>query len=447
MIDAKKVHIIGIGGIGTSAAAKMFLHRGAMVTGTDMTESDIIDDLRAMNAEIHIGHDAQYIDDDTDLVLFSPAIPDTNPERAKAAEKGVRQLSYPQFLGELANRYKTIAVSGTNGKSTTTAMIAKILIDAGYDPLVFLGTKSPDLSDGNFHNGQGVWMVVEACEYREGMNNIRPKIAVITNIEEDHLDYYRDLDHIKSSFKKWIDSVHPFDGTVVLNAADNASSDFSGEHIARFDFNHRQVSEGLQSFVAKRDAEMQEEIPIQLSLPGAFNAANASAAYAAARAAGVPRDVIKSSLKTFKGTWRRFERLGSWMNAEIYSDYAHHPTAVKGSIEAFKEFFHDQKIVVIFEPHQHARTEELFDEFVQSFDDADEVVFAEIYEVAGRTESKQMSSKLLADAVQGRHSDKQIHFTENYEQLQRKLEQIITDDDIVVFMGAGTIDGFARKLI
>lgn len=445
MNNLQTVHIVGIGGIGTSAAAKWYVEQGAHVTGSDMHESAITKELQGMGVKISFEHAEKNVKEEVELIIFSPAVPDTNPERQKAAALGIRQLSYPHFLGEVAKKYRTIAVSGTNGKSTTTAMIAKILIDAGYDPLVFLGTKSPDLSHGNLHNGKGVWAVIEACEYREGMNNIQPNIAVLTNIEADHLDYYRDLDHIKKSFEKWISAVHPFDGAVLVNADDEHAKGFIHDHVQSFTFDHRTVAEGIQSFIANHcREEMDESIPLQLSVPGAYNASNAAAACAAARIAGISRDVIKESLAGFKGTWRRMEHIGSWNHAEVYSDYAHHPTAVKGAIAGMKELHTDKKIAVVFEPHQHARTEELFDDFAAAFDDADALVMAKIYRVEGRTSNDEVTSEKLADVISARGGVQAV-YAADYDAVQEHLKKI--DADIIIFMGAGTIDDLARKLV
>jgi len=446
-MNVKKVHMIGIGGIGTSAAAKYFLAQGAEVSGSDMYESAILDDLRSRGAVISIGHAPENISEGVELIVHTPAAKEENVERLEAKNRNIRDVSYPEFLGELAKTKKTIAVSGTNGKSTTTAMIAKILIEAGYDPLVFLATQSSHLSDGNFNDGKGIWMIVEACEYQDGMLNIIPNIAVITNIEADHLDYFRDIAHIEESFQKWVSTVHPFEGTVVLNAQDISSQNISAENTMKFSFEHRSSGAGIQSFKVKSEGQFSENASIQLLIPGAFNAANASAAFSAAKAAGVNTNIIKDALKTFKGTWRRFEHVGAWKGAEIYSDYAHHPTAVKGAVEAFKEFYPKKRLIIVFEPHQHSRTKELFDEFIASFSDVDILILSEIYKVEGRTEDDSVTSEELAVAVKKTFAEKQVEYAANQKAAEEKLESIAQEGDVIVIMGAGPIDALARELV
>lgn len=437
MMDAKTVHIVGIGGIGTSAVAKWWLDRGALVSGSDLKKSDITNEVASAGATVKIGHFAENLPRETDLLIYSAAIPATNPERIAAQELGVAELSYSAFLGALAKEKKTIAISGTNGKSTTTAMMAKILIEADYDPTVILGTKSPDLDGSNLRIGKSDWLVIEACEHMANMLHIVPNIAVITNIEEDHLDFYRGLDHIKDTFQQWIDQMGVC-GKAVINGADRNSTSLTLNDPATFTVKERTVSSGMQSFDVSG-------VPVELTIPGAFNAQNAAAALSAAHLAGVNDDIALKALKAFKGTWRRFEHVSIWQESDIYSDYAHHPSAVRGSIAAFKEFFPDRRLIVVFEPHQHSRTHELFTEFVTSFDAADIVIVSEIYEVAGRTEEKFESSQDMVRAITAR-GHKQAYYAESLDAARQKLEELNRHSDIIVMMGAGSIDSLAREL-
>ncbi len=448
MIHVNRVHIVGIGGIGASAMAKWFLLQGAVVSGSDRTSTDITRELADLGTTIYEGHEAGHVPEGTELILYSPAVSQDNPERAIGTTRGIPQLSYPEFLGELSKERKTIAISGTNGKSTTTAMIAKILIDAGYDPVVFLGTKSRDLSHGNFHNGQGVWMVVEACEYREHMKHIVPHIAIITNIEADHLDYYRDVNHIREAFQSWIDTIKPFTGYVVLNAGDSQSMQLNRADAVHFSADHGHIAHGLQSFTAIiKEDERTMNIPLKLSLPGDFNAQNAAAACAVAKLARVPDAQIKQSLAAFKGTWRRFEHVGAWRGAEVYSDYAHHPTAIRGTIMGAREYFGDHRIIVLFEPHQHSRTKELFNDFVDAFQGADHIVLNEIYRVAGRTEDDHVSSQDLVTAIKEKYPDLSVEYTADHMAAKSALERTVQAGDVIIVMGAGTIDEVARALV
>lgn len=448
MIHVQKVHIVGIGGVGASAMAKWYLLRGAEVSGSDASENDFTKELQDLGAEIHKGHDATYLPEDCELLLYSPAVPESNPERTKAAEKKVPQLAYPEFLGELAKEHKTIAISGTNGKSTTTAMVAKILIDAGFDPVVFLGTKSADLSHGNFNDGKGVWMVVEACEYREHMQHIKPHIAAITNIEADHLDYYKDVAGIRRAFQKWVDQIQPFEGFVVLNEGEKGvEHEVTHDDVVYFGAEHTRADHGIQSFSAKTEDHMgAHKTAMQIRLPGKFNTENAAAAFTISRLVHIPEAQAKKSITEFKGTWRRFEYIGGWQGAEIYSDYAHHPTAIAGTIKGAKEFYPNNRLVVLFEPHQHARTKELFNDFVDAFQGTDLLILNEIYRVEGRTETDEVSSEQLVAAIKEKYPNQEIEYTPSHQEARSALERHVKEGDIVIIMGAGTIDEVARAL-
>jgi len=438
MLNSKNVHIIGIGGIGTSAVAKWFLHQGAVVTGSDMTETDITRELEARGIKIIIGHSAKNLPTECDLVIYSGAVPETNPERELAKEREIKELRYSQFLGEFAKVKKTIAISGTNGKSTTTAMIATIMIEAGMDPTVILGTKVPGWEDGNLRVGSGEWLIVEACEYMGHMLDISPNAMVITNIEEDHLDYYRDIDHIRETFQEWVKCKHMC-AQVVLNERDEESNKLKAKFISYFDYSNRKVKDGVQYFNVAT-------VPVTLYIPGEFNAANAAAAMTLVHIIGVPDDVATRALENFMGTWRRFEYVGKYKGAEVYSDYAHHPTAIKGAISAMKEFYPNKRIVAVFEPHQHSRTAELFDGFVESFKEADISIIGKIYGVKGRTEEVSVTSKDMADKIRVRCIDKKSIYAEDYSKIKSLLEENVTSDDIVLIMGAGTIDSVARDI-
>ena len=439
MLDAKHVHIIGIGGIGTSAVAKWFLARAATVSGSDIHESEITNDLRKRGVDVRLGHFAENVPRACDLVIYSRAVDSTNVERQVASEQGIEERSYPEFLGELSKAHKVIAISGTNGKSTTTAMIASILIEAGYDPTVIVGTQVPGWRDGNLRIGESDWLVLEACEHLASMLHIYPNTAVITNIEEDHLDFYKDIDDIRETFQKWIDGKKTC-SQVVLNRDDEQSQRMNAKYVSWFGVDGRKVEQGKQVFDVAG-------VEVTLQIPGAFNAQNAAAALTAAHVVGVPDESALKALAEFKGTWRRFEHVGHWKGADVFSDYAHHPTAVQGSIEAFKEFYPSRRLVVVFEPHQHSRTHELFVGFVESFDHADELIVSEIYEVAGRTEEHFESSKDLADHVRNRGTIEKVLYAKDLSEAEDHLTYLVQPGDVIVCMGAGAIDSLARDLV
>ncbi len=459
--DIQRVHVIGAGGIGASAAAKWFLAEGKRVTGSDAAASDLTRDLERRGIPVTIGHDLEAVRG-ADLVLFSPAVPDTDPGRAEAAALGVRQISYPQFLGELSRAHTTVAVSGTNGKSTTTAMLGLILEAAGLDPLVIVGSLVPGFPDGNLRHGLGRFFVVEACEYRAHMLNLEPEMVVLTNVEADHLDYFRDLDHIRDTFQTFLDKLKG-KGLAVLNADDPESAKLGADRAVRYgagpaaDYvaGERRVAAGHQAFSVTRPASsggegIDETLgDLVLRVPGAFNVANALAAASAALELGVPFDACQRVLRDFSGIWRRFERVGEWRGAEIISDYGHHPTAIRGTLEAAREFFPKRRVVLCFQPHQHARTRELFDEFVDALKGADALVLPEIYRVSGRTDENEgeISSRDLAERIRAAAPGLTVRYARDLKEARRELEELVRAGDVVIVQGAGDVDRVARELV
>ncbi|MEK9131277.1 MAG: Mur ligase domain-containing protein [Patescibacteria group bacterium] len=401
----RKVHLIGAGGIGVSAVGKLFLCWGKTVTGSDVFHNEQVDVLRHLGANISVGHSAENVKEDIGLIVYSPAVGEDNVERARARELGLTQMSYPQFLGELAKGYKTIAISGTHGKSTTTAMIGLILEAAGLDPTVIVGSKVNSWPDGNLRVGSSNLLVLEACEHMAGMLNIHPDIAVITNVEMDHPDFYRDLAHVQETFEKWKSQA-------------------------------KQVIEG----------PITDGPEFSLMIPVGFNLENARLAATVAKQLGASDEVIVKTLNAFSGLWRRFEKVSAWHGADIFSDYAHHPTAIKKTLQGAREFFPGRRIVLCFQPHQHARTKELFDDFVPSFDGADVLILVEIYAVAGRLEvAGEISSRDLVEAVKKRGKD--VSYAADLVDAEKQLKDVIVPQDVVLVMGAGDIDDVARRLV
>lgn len=452
--DIKKVHFIGIGGIGTSAIAKLFLTLGKKVSGSDVADSDITRDLEKRGVKVFSGHATEQVPENADLVIYSVAIQELNPERRRVKELGIRELSYPQFLGEMSRQYKTIAVSGTNGKSTTTAMLGLILEAARIDPTIIVGSLVPGFEMGNLRVGKSEYFVVEACEYRANMLNIDPAMIVLTNIEEDHLDFYRDLDHIRETFQIFVDKMKGR-GLVVWNADDretqkltmNKSVTYGMQQPAVYAATGRRVEEGRQFVMVSQGEDVLGELTLQV--PGAFNVMNALAAISAAMEIGVSFEVCAKTLAEFKGIWRRFERVGKFGGAEVISDYGHHPTAICNTVEAAREFFPGRRIVLCFQPHQHSRTKELFNEFVQSLQTADVVVVPEIYKVVGRTEKeeKEISSRDIVDRVKEMDASKEIFYAADLDGAEMRIREIVKNGDVLIIQGAGDVDVLARKLV
>lgn len=458
-----KVHVIGAGGIGVSAVAKLLKHEGKDVRGSDAAANEMTAELAAAGIPVAIGHAPSNLDDHADLVVYSGAVPQDNSEREKAKRLGIKEMSYAEFLGGFSKERWTVCVSGTNGKSTTTALLGLMLERAGLDPTVIVGSKIGSFPDGNLRRGRGKYFVVEACEYQENFLEMHPQMIVLTNIEEDHLDYFRDLAHIRQAFQKYIDRLPP-DGSLILNADDHVSfaelqpkipfitygmtrpSDIAARYVAS--------GGGWQTFEAVDTRDSGRVIgEFAMAVPGRFNVMNAMAAMTAALELGAEPSAIAEVLRNFTGIWRRFERVGEKGGALIVSDYGHHPSAVAGTIEAARSFYAGRRVVLIFQPHQHNRTRKLFDEFVSSFDRADVLILSEIYDVAGREsdEDRGVSSYKLAEAV--RERDRQhgveriVIYAESLDATLEKIKEEMRHGDVVILMGAGDIYLLAKKLL
>lgn len=454
--EIKKVYFVGIGGIGVSALAKMMLLLGKKVVGSDLSFSEITDDLEKKGAKIFIGHQKENLDRNIDLLIYSPAVPENNPERMAAKEFNIQEISYPEFLGELSKDYFAIAVSGTNGKTTTTAMLGLILEKAGLDPTVIVGSEVKSFPEGNFRLGKSRYLVVEGCEWNAHMLKLHPQIIVLTNLEEDHLDYYKDLDDIIFHFQKYIDRL-PKDGKLILNNDDqnlrpkllakNEVIKYGIKNLAEMMAGKIEVDAGCQKFDLIIGAKVCQ---IKLKIPGLFNVYNALAAATAAFKLGVKPEIIKETLENYTGAWRRFETRSLVINnlsLDIISDYAHHPTAIQGTIKAAKEFYPGRRLFVVFQPHHHNRTKTLFNDFIKSFDLADIVIIPEIYGVAGRElkADENVSSKdLVKEVVERTH--KKIIYAKDLIETKKIILENIQDDDVLLIMGAGDIYKVAEEL-
>jgi UDP-N-acetylmuramate--alanine ligase len=461
--SASRIHVIGAGGIGVSAVARLLKHEGKQVTGSDGSRSETVDELVASGIPVSVGHRAENLPAGTELVVYSGAVPPSNPERIEATRRGVRQVTYFQFIGEFTKERWTIAVSGTNGKSTTTAMLGLMLERGGLDPTVIVGSKVPSFPDRNLRLGKSKYLVVEGCEHEANILKLSPRMIVLTNIEEDHLDFYRDLAHIRETFKEYVHKL-PAKGKLILNADDTVSGELSpAVHPVTFGIvkpadyaaSEPAVGAGAQTFRITRTKDGKKEAvgEFALGMPGRFNVMNALAAATAALELGVSVDAIKSVLREFGGIWRRFERVGERSGATVISDYGHHPTAVRGTIEAARSFYPGRRIVLAFQPHQRNRTRNLFDEFVSSFDDADVLLLSEIFDVAGREEKvdADVSSRALVDAVRAHDAKRGTHRRVMYagalEETLTAVVKTLLPNDVLLLVGAGDIYTLAKKLV
>jgi UDP-N-acetylmuramate--alanine ligase len=411
--NIKKVYFIGIGGIGMSAVARMLALRSfsegglVEVLGSDRSESLVTDELEKLGVKVFYKQEAENITPDIDLVIYTIAMTDDSPELVKARELGIACKTYPEMLGLISADKYTIAIAGTHGKTTTTAMIAEMMIAAGLDPTVIVGSLLK--SGTNFIAGKSKYFVVEACEYRRSFLNLHPTLAVVTNIDADHLDYYKDLDDIKSAFSQF------------LSQSENKIVDY-------------------QKYLAKAP---------ELLVPGEHNRQNAAVALAVADFLQIDEEVAKKALSKFSGTWRRFEYKGETKEgALIYDDYAHHPTEIKASILGAREFMKKQglagKLIIAFQPHLYSRTKLLKDDFAEALAGADQVILLPIY-AAREPVDPDINSDILASLI--RLKGGVVDIVPNPQEASKMALEQAGKGDLLITMGAGDISQLAPNLL
>lgn len=431
-----KIHFIGIGGIGVSALARYYLAKGYEISGSDLASSEITKALEKLGAKISIGkHKAKNLPSDVNLVIYSPAIEKNNPELKMAYEiqntkYGLRILSYPQALGELTKEKFTIAVCGSHGKSTVAAMIGLILIKAGFNSTVILGTKLKEFGESNCRVGKGKYLVIEADEYKESFLNYWPKIIVLLNIEYDHPDYFKNLKHYIEAYKKFVSHLSENDFLVANRDDKDVYTQFS------------RVTKNIIWYSLK-DKESQKLRKI-LKIPGEFNVSNALAALKVARFLKIPDKISFKALSEYKGSWRRFEEKiikipNTKHKIRLINDYGHHPTQVRETLKAAREKFPKKKIILIYQPHQYQRTFYLWKDFVKVFKEipADQTIITDIYTVAGRESKKIMekvNSKKLVKAIDRENT---IYLPKN--KIINFLKKNLKGGEVVILMGAGDI--------
>ncbi len=398
LVKIKKVFFIGIGGIGISALAKMALSKGMKVSGVNDEEGKTVDTLRELGVEVIMSPGTLENLPQVDLYVYSDAWIYRGPEILEQAKKtGKPVMSYFEALGEFAKEYKVIAIAGAHGKTTTTAMVAEILVDAGLDPTVVVGSFIKKFNS-NFRKGKGEYLIVEADEYNRHFLNFHPYLTVVTNIEVDHLDYFKNLEDIEDAFDQ------------LLAQSENKILDY-------------------KKYLA--------EIP-QLSVPGEHNRMNAAAAFAVAATLGIKEGTIKKSLAEFSGTWRRLElRCRTPKGVMIYDDYAHHPTEIRASLEALRSIYPrgEKTITVLFQPHLYSRTKALFEDFVTCFQDADRILLLPIY-FAREKKDESVSSEKLAEAMKGEGA--QVIAFPDFKSAEEAVSALsLGSRDVFVTMGAG----------
>jgi len=442
---AKNIHFIGIGGIGCSSLAQVLFYKNKKISGSDNVRSALTDHIKKIGINFSLGQKKENIKQVVDLVIYSPAITLDNPELLEAKRLKITCMTYPEALGELTKDYFTIAVSGSHGKSTTTAMISKLLMEAGLDPTVVIGTKMKELKNENFRVGKSKYLVIEACEYKRSFLHFFPKILVITNIELDHLDYYKNLKDYKKAFRDIIKKV-PNNGLVIANAENKNSMDVLNgvkAKVATIGIANKNSNFILKDHNLSLNKKNEQLVKIQPNIPGKFNIMNGSMAAVIGIKLDIPNKKIEQAVKGYSGSWRRMEYKKKLGKTIVIDDYGHHPTEIKATLAAIRETYPKKKILCVFQPHQYNRTLMLLDDFSKSFGDVDKVIIPDIYKVRDKEEDiKKVSPEILVREI-NKHS-KNASYGNGLEKTAQYIKQNHSKFDVMVTMGAGNIDGIYK---
>lgn len=446
----KHVHFIGIGGISMSGLAEILLANDYKVTGSDMNNSPLLKNLESKGAKIFIGHDKNNVKG-ADLIVYTDAISFDNPEYLAGKEFDIPTIDRATFLGQIMRKYKnSIAVSGTHGKTTTTSMLSVILTNSSIDPTILLGGELNKIG-GNVKIGKNNCLLTEACEYKGNILKFNPTIAIVLNIEKDHLDYYKNLQHIIDTFRKYIENL-PKDKLLIINNDDenvkNASKNAKCKIVTFGIKNNSDFKATDIKFDKKGCAQFNliirdNSYKISLNVMGIHNVYNALASIATAYYCNIPMDTIISSIKEFNGTHRRLEYKGSFNNITVLDDYAHHPTEIIASLKAIKNISYN-KIWCVFQPHTYTRTKALLSDFATSFYDANKVIIPDIYP-AREKDTGLIHSKDLVKALIKNNVD--ATYFSNFEEITDYLLKNANEGDVIVTMGAGNVYKIGEMLL
>ena len=443
----RKGHLVGIGGVSMSSLAEVLKGMGITVTGSDINEGRNVDELRANGFTVHIGHRAENISDDIEFVVRTAAAHDDNPEIVAAHARGIPVFERTQAWGAISKDYQNaLCISGTHGKTTTTSMCTHINMAADRDPTVMIGGTLPLLHSGH-RVGHGNTIIMEACEYYNSFLSFHPTIAVILNIEADHLDFFKDLDDIKRSFRTFAERTSE-DGTVIVNLDDpNAMEAIEGidRHIMTFGLtpkadvyakNISYLGENSQFDIYYHGRKYTD---VTLHVPGEHNIKNALAAAAASICLGIRPNAVKYGLAGFNGAGRRFEFKGKFNGADVYDDYAHHPGELRALLDMV-ETLNYKRTVVVFQPHTYTRTAALFDDFIAQLRRPDVVLLAEIF-AAREKNTIGISSSQLAEQIPG------ANFYPGFDGLENALRSLAQPGDIILTVGAGDVYRIGERLV
>ena len=437
------IHFVGIGGIGMSGIAELLLNLGYKVSGSDLRPSDITERLQSLGGMVFEGHAAEQISG-ADVVVVSSAIDKSNPEVSAALKASVPVIPRAEMLAELMRLKYSIAVAGAHGKTTTTNLVAAVLAGGGLDPTVVIGGKLKSIGS-NALLGQGDYIVAEADESDGSFLKYSPAIAVVTNIDREHLDFYKDLDDIKEVFLSFIDRI-PFYGLAVLCLDNEAVQDLIPRIRKRFITYGTSPQADLQALdmdckglSSKFKVVYQGETlgAINLSLPGEHNVYNSMAAIVVGLELGISFKQIKSVLEKVEGVQRRLEIKGAARGATVLDDYGHHPTEIKTTLTALSQGWPGKRKVVVFQPHRYTRTQALFDDFARSFYQADVLLVMPIY-AASENPIEGVDSRALCQSIQA-HGHKDVRFVEDMDAAVAALVEMVTPEDVVLTLGAGNV--------
>ncbi len=446
------VHFIGIGGISMSGLAEVLLAKNFTVSGSDSKQSPLTDDLAAKGAIIQIGQCAANITDAVKLVVYTAAIHPDNPEYAQAVNNGIPMLTRAELLGQIMQTYDTpIAISGTHGKTTTTSMISEILLHADTDPTLSIGGILKDIG-GNFRIGRSGYFVTEACEYTNSFLSFFPKISIILNIEEDHLDFFKDLADIRESFRRFA-KLLPANGILIINADipdyQEITDGLSCKVVtfgmqAGYDYSPADIvydDHACASYTLKRNGN--SDLHVQLNVPGDHNISNSLAALALADQLQLSDKACLDALHDYSGTDRRFEYKGTLNGVTIIDDYAHHPTEITATLRATQKYPH-KTVWCIFQPHTYTRTKSFLSEFASALSLADKVILADIY-AARETDTLGISSETLQ--IEIRKLGKECYYFPTFEEIQSFVLKNCISGDLLITMGAGDVVKIGENLL
>lgn len=452
-MNKKHIYMIGIGGISMSGIAEILINYGYKVSGSDAVENEMVKHLEEEGIKVNIGQVSENITNDIDLVVYTAAIKEDNPELSKARSLGIECIERGEFLGELTENFKDcIGVAGTHGKTTTSSMVSCVFVEAKMDPSIQIGANL-NVINGNYRVGKSDYFIIEACEYKDSYQNFKQRSAIITNVDNDHLDYFKNIDNISKSFKEYVSHL-PENGLLVLNmdnercielkdytkatvittSLDNINADYNAKNI---EFDDR----GCASFDVYRKDELVTRI--NLNVKGIHNVSNALEAFALCSWYKISNADIVNGLANFKGASRRMEYKGKFNGANVYDDYGHHPTEIEATANAVLNEKYDESYA-IFEAHTYSRVKNHIDDFVKSLVKFDHIIVIDIY--AAREEN--IYGVKPEDIVEKLVSlGKDSIYISDYDEIKSYLKERVKEGDLVITLGAGNVTKVASKLV